>query len=52
MLPFLFLDLYLLSCTGLAKSGAELPSPPLFSRQALLFEVERLNSLQLQPAPN
>lgn len=52
LLPCLFSDLYWLSCTGLAKSGAELPSPPLSSRQALLFEAERLNSLQLQPAPN
>lgn len=52
MLPCLFSDLYRLSCTGLAKSGAELPSPPLSSRQALLFGVECLNSLQLQPAPH
>ena len=52
MLSCLFLALYRLSCTGLAKSGAELPSPPLSSRQALVFGVESLNSLQLQPAPN
>lgn len=52
MLPCLFSDLYRLSCTGLAESGAELPSPPLSSRQALVFGVESLNSLQLQPAPN
>lgn len=29
MLPCLFLDLHWFHCTGLAKSGAELPSPPL-----------------------
>lgn len=44
--------LYWLNRTGLVKTGAELPSPPLSSRQALAFGVECLNSLQLQPAPN
>lgn len=48
----LSLDLYWLSCTGLAKSGAELPSPPFSSRHTLLFGAECLNSFQLQPAPN
>lgn len=52
MLPCLFSDLYWLNCAGLAKSGAELPSPPLSSRQALVFGAECFNSLQLQPAPN